>query len=102
MRDELVAYIYLYRVSKLSLNSRTLFYRRKMCECPQISHRKCDERANIHIKNVKIMIDVDFDTNINYDMCMKVMLVFIDIGLCIVHKYIYLQYAYCYLHHLCA
>lgn len=65
-------YIYLYRVSKSNLNNRTLFYCRKMCECTQISHRKCDERANIHMKNVKIMNDVDFDTNINHGMCMKV------------------------------
>ena len=79
MRDKLIAYIYLYRVNKSSLNNRTLFYCRKMCECPQISYRKCDERANIHIKNVKIMIDVDFDANINYDMCMKVMFIFIGI-----------------------
>ena len=54
---------------------------------------------NIHMKNVN---DVDFDTNINRDMCMKVMLLFIDIKLRIVDKYIYLYHAYCYLHHLCA
>ena len=47
--------------------------------------------VNIHMKNVN---DVDFDTNINLDMCMKVMR--------IADKYIYLHHAYCYLHHLCA
>ena len=30
--------------------------------------------VNIHMKNVN---DVDFDANINYNMCMKVMLIFI-------------------------
>ena len=51
------------------------------------------------MKNVN---DVDFDTNMNRDMCMKVMLLFIDIKLCVVDKYIYLYHAYCYLHHFCA
>ena len=51
------------------------------------------------MKNVN---DVDFDTNINHDMCMKVMLLFIDIKLRVVGKYIYLYHIYCYLHHLCA
>ena len=53
------------------------------------------------MKNVN---DVDFDTNINRDMCMKVnvMVIFIDIKLRIVDKYIHLYHAYCYLHHLCA
>ena len=51
------------------------------------------------MKNVN---DVDFDTNINHDMCMKVMLLFINIKLRIADKYIYLHHAYCYLHHLCA
>ena len=53
------------------------------------------------MKNVN---DVDFDTNINRDMCMKVnvMFIFIDIKLRIVDKYIYLYHAYCYLHHVCA
>ena len=51
------------------------------------------------MKNVN---DVDFDANINRDMCMKVMLLFIDIKLRIVDKYIYLYHVYCYLHHLCA
>ncbi len=55
--------------------------------------------VNIHMKNVN---DVDFDTNINRDMCMKVMLLFIDIKLRIIDKYIYLYHAYRYLHHLCA
>ena len=55
--------------------------------------------VNIHMKNVN---DVDFDANINRDMCMKVMLLFIDIKLRIIDKYIYLYHAYCYLHHLCA
>ena len=50
------------------------------------------------MKNVN---DVDFDTNINRDMCMKVMLLFIDINLRIVDRYIYLYHAYCYLYHLC-
>ena len=55
--------------------------------------------VNIHMKNVN---DVDFDTNMNYNMCMKVMLLFIDIKLHIIDKHIYLYHAYCYLHHLCA
>ena len=50
------------------------------------------------MKNVN---DVDFDTNISRDMCMKVMLLFIDIKLRIIYKYIYLYHMYCYLHHLC-
>ena len=54
---------------------------------------------NIHMKNVN---DVYFDTNINRDMCMKVMFIFIDIKLRTVYKYIYLHHAYCYLYHLCA
>ena len=55
--------------------------------------------VNIHMKNVN---DVDFDANINRDMCMKVILLFIDIKLRVVYKYIYLYHVYCYLHHLCA
>ena len=51
------------------------------------------------MKNVN---DVDFDTNINRDVFMKVMLLFIYIKLHIVGKYIYIYHAYCYLHHLCA
>ena len=51
------------------------------------------------MKNVN---DVDFDTNINRDICIKVMLLFIDIKLRIIDKYIYLYHTYCYLHHLCA
>ena len=57
---------------------------------------------NVHMKNVN---DVYFDTNINLDMCMKVMFIFIYIKLRIVDKYIHLYHAYlsiCYLHHLCA
>ena len=53
--------------------------------------------VNIHMKNVN---DVDFDTNMNRDMCMKVMILFIDIKLRVVDKYIYLYHAYYYLHHL--
>ena len=44
----------------------------------------------------------DFDTNINRNIGMKVMFIFIDIKLRIIDKYIYLYHAYCYLHHLCA
>ena len=44
--------------------------------------------VNIHMKNVN---DVDFDTNINRDMCMKVMLLFIDIKLRVVDKYVCLS-----------
>ena len=49
--------------------------------------------VNIHMKNVN---DVDFDTNINRDICMKVnvMFIFIDIKLRIVDKYIYLYHVY--------
>ena len=50
------------------------------------------------MKNVN---DVDFYANMNYNMCMKVMLLFIDTKLRIVYKYIHLYHAYCYLHHLC-
>ena len=39
-------------------------------------------------KNVN---DVDFDTNMNRDMCMKVMPLFIDIKLHIVDKYVCLS-----------
>ena len=55
--------------------------------------------VNIHMKNVN---DGDFDANINRDICMKVILLFIDIKLRVVNKYIYLYHAYCYLHYLCA
>ena len=44
--------------------------------------------VNIHMKNVN---DVDFDANMNYNMCMKVMLLFIDIKLRVVDKYVYLS-----------
>ena len=40
-------------------------------------------QANIHMKNVN---GVDFDANIKYNMCMKVMCIFIDIELRIVDK----------------
>ena len=60
---------------------------------------KCDDVSEYSYENVN---GGDFDTNINRDMCMKVMLLFIDIDLRIVGKYIYLYHAYCYLHHLCA
>ena len=40
------------------------------------------------MKNVN---DGDFDTNMNYNICMKVMLLFIDIKLRIVGKYICLS-----------
>ena len=53
--------------------------------------------VNIHMKNVN---DIDFDTNINYNMCMKVMLIFIYIKPRIVYKYKNLYHAYRYLHHL--
>ena len=45
-------------------------------------------RVNIHMKNVN---DVDFDANMNYNMCMKVMILFIDIKLHIVDKYVCLS-----------
>ena len=64
------------------------------------SMKKCDAVSEYsYEKNVN---DGDFDTNINRDMCMKVMILFIDIKLHIVYKYIHLYHAYCYLHHLCA
>ena len=43
---------------------------------------------NVHMKNVN---DVDFDTNMNRDICMKVMLLFIDIKLRIIDKYVCLS-----------
>ena len=57
--------------------------------------------VNIHMKNVN---DVDFDTNINRDICMKVnvMFIFIYIKLRVIDKYIHLYHAYFYLYHLCA
>ena len=55
--------------------------------------------VNIHMKNVN---GGDFDTNMNRDIGMKVMLLFIYIKLRIAYKHIYLYHAYCYLHHLCA
>ena len=44
--------------------------------------------VNIHMKNVN---DVDFDANMNRDMCMEVMLIFIDIKLHIIYKYVCLS-----------
>ena len=35
--------------------------------------------------------DGDFDTNTNYNMCMKVMILFIDIKLHIIDKYVCLS-----------
>ena len=58
--------------------------------------------VNVHKSPMKNVNEVDFDTNINHDMCMKVMSLFIDIKLRIVDKYIYLYHMYRYLHHLCA
>lgn len=43
------------------------------------------------MKNVN---DVDFDANILIDMCMKVMLLFIDIKLHIAYKYISTSFMY--------
>ena len=60
--------------------------------------KKCDDVSEYSYENVN---DVDFDTNINHDMCMKVMFLFIDIKLRIIDKYIYLYHVYCYLYHLC-
>lgn len=40
-------------------------------------------QVNIHMKNVN---DIDFDTNMLIDMCMKVMFIFIDVKLRIVDK----------------
>ena len=59
--------------------------------------KKCDAVGEYSHENVN---DVDFDANINRDMCMKVnvMFIFIDIKLRIVDKYIYLYHAY----YLCA
>ena len=57
--------------------------------------KKCDDVSEYLYEKCD---DVDFDTNINRDMCMKVMLLFIDIKLRTVDKYIYLYHAYCYLH----
>ena len=77
-----------YHIDKVSTGNRALCYDGKMCDCTKISYEKCD--------------DVDFDTSINHDMCIKVMFIFIYIKLHIVDKYIYLYQVYCYLHHLCA
>ena len=57
-------------IGNLVADNRTLFYDGKMCECTQISYRKnVTIWVNVHIKNVN---DVDFDTNINSDIRMKV------------------------------
>ena len=90
-----------YHIDKFSADSCTLFYNGKMCECTQISYKKCDDVSEYSYENVN---DVYFDANINRDMCMKVnvMFIFIDIKLRIVDKYIYLYHVYYYLHHLCA
>ena len=89
-----------YHIDKLPTDNCTSFYNGKMCECTQISYEKMWCCWWIFIwKNVN---DIDFDTNINHDMCMKVMLLFIDIKLRIIDKYIYLYHLYCYLHHFCA
>ena len=66
--------------------------------------------TNLPCKNVMLLVNIymknvnggDFDTNMIRNMCMKVMLLFIDIKLRVVYKHIYLYHAYCYLHHLCA
>ena len=90
-----------YHIDKLSADSCTLFYNGKMCECTQISYKKCDDVSEYSYENVN---DVYFDANINRDMCMNVnvMFIFIDIKLRIVYKYIHLYHVYYYLHHLCA
>lgn len=88
----------LYHVDKLPTDIRTLLYNGKMCECTQISYRKCDDVSEYSYENVN---DVDFDANMLIDMCMKVISIFIDIKLRIVYKYIYLYHAYCCLYHLC-
>ena len=49
---------------------------------------KCDDVSEYSYENVN---GGDFDTNINRDICMKVMLLFIDIKLRIVGKYICLS-----------
>ncbi len=62
--------------------------------------KKCDAVGEYsYEKNVN---GGDFDTNMNYNMCMEVMLLFIGIKLRVAYKHIYLYHAYCYLHHLCA
>lgn len=55
-----------------------------MKKCDDVSEYSCEKNVN----------DVDFDANINHDMCMKVIFIFIDIKLRIVYKYIYLHHAY--------
>ena len=73
-----------YHIDKLATDNCTLFYDGKMCECTQISYKKCDDVSEYsYEKNAN---GVDFDTNINRDMCMKVMFIFIYIKLRIVYK----------------
>ena len=70
--DEICAHnlFAVYHIGKLPANNRTSFYNGKMCECTQIFHVKMWFCGWIFIwKNVN---DVDFDANINCDMCMKV------------------------------
>ena len=57
--------------------------------------KKCDDVSEYSCENVN---DVDFDANINRNICMKVIILFIDIKLRTVYKYIYLYHAY----YLCA
>ena len=66
-----------------------------MCECTQISYEKCDDVSEYSYENVN---EVGFDTNINRNMCMKVMFIFIGIKLRTVYKHIYLYHVY----YLCA
>ena len=101
MRDNSIAYIYLYRANKSNLNKHTLIYMEIMCECTQISHKKMWWVSEYSYEKCENYDMCYFDTNINRGICMKVMLIFIDIEMCIVDKYIYLYDTYCYLHHLC-
>ena len=79
----------LYHIDKLPTDSCTSFDDEKMCECTQISYEKCDDVSEYSCeKNVN---DVDFDANINRDMCMEVMFIFIDIKLRVVDKYVCLS-----------
>ena len=60
--------------------------------------KKCDDVSKYSYEKCD---DVDFDTNINRDIYMKVMFIFIDIKPRVAYKHIYLYHVYCYLHHLC-
>ena len=86
-----------YHIDKLPTDNRTPFYNGKMCECTQISYKKCDDVSEYSYENVN---DVYFDTNISINMRMKVNVMFIFI--CIELRIVYLYHVYCYLHHLCA